>query len=126
MLSIDAQQRKQRDYYAKTAAAYDTAHSCENEMAFTLFAGLLNQLEVASVLDIGSGTGRALMVANDSRPGIKAVGIEPSPELRAIGHSKGLSKTSLINGDATKLEAATGSFDLVCAFAALHHIRNPH
>jgi ubiquinone/menaquinone biosynthesis C-methylase UbiE len=125
MNSVDAQQRKQRDYYAQTAEDYDASHSSENAMAFALFAELLNQLDIRSVLDIGSGTGRALLVAKEHRPDMMIVGIEPSPELRAIGYSKGLSKAELIDGDATKLSLATGSVDLVCEFAALHHIPTP-
>jgi ubiquinone/menaquinone biosynthesis C-methylase UbiE len=58
-------------------------------------------------------------------PGIEAVGIEPSAELRAIGYSKGLSETELINGDAMKLAFGNGTFDLVCEFGALHHIPEP-
>jgi SAM-dependent methyltransferase len=54
------------------------------------------------------------------------MGIEPSPELRAIGHGKGLSEAELVDGDAQRMSFADGSFDIVCEFGALHHIPDPH
>jgi ubiquinone/menaquinone biosynthesis C-methylase UbiE len=53
------------------------------------------------------------------------LGIEPSPELRKVGHSKGLRETQLIDGDAMNLAFSDNSFDLVSEFGALHHIPNP-
>lgn len=120
-----AEQAKQRAYYAQTANTYDTAHFYENELDFALFGALLRQLDASSVLDIGSGTGRALLVAKECRPDIKVVGIEPSPDLRERGYAKGLKPFELINGDAQSLAFADNNFDVVCEFAALHHIPHP-
>jgi len=115
----------QRAYYAKTADTYDDAHSYESALEFTLFAALLAHLKAASVLDIGSGTGRALIAAKECRPQIRAIGVEPASALRVRGHAKGLATHELIDGDAQALDFLDNSFDVVCEFAALHHIPNP-
>jgi ubiquinone/menaquinone biosynthesis C-methylase UbiE len=115
----------QRAYYAKTVATYDQAHHYENVLDFTLFKAFLDYIDARSVLDIGSGTGRALLAAKGHCPQIAAVGVEPSLALRELGYAKGLSADDLIDGDAQRLNFADGSFDLVCEFAALHHIPNP-
>jgi ubiquinone/menaquinone biosynthesis C-methylase UbiE len=115
----------QRAYYAKTAAAYDQAHHYENVLDFMLFKAFVDYIDARSVLDIGSGTGRALLAAKGHRPQIAAVGIEPASALREQGYAKGLSSEELIDGDAQAIDFLDNSFDLVCEFAALHHIPNP-
>jgi SAM-dependent methyltransferase len=85
----------------------------------------LDRLDIHSILDIGSGTGRALSYIKTKRPDIHSVGIEPVAELRAIGHKKGVPENALIDGDATHLQYSDGAFDLVCEFSALHHIPRP-
>lgn len=52
-------------------------------------------------------------------------GIEPIKELREIGYSNGLSEADIVDGDGTRLDYAAYSFDLVCEFGVLHHLRNP-
>src|SRR5271156_5254098 len=119
---------KQRQYYAETAVQYEAMHvgeKDEHSFALSFLAGLLDYLEVKSVLDVGSGTGRAIQYLKRRRPDVRVVGIEPVKELRDIGHSQGLSKDELIDGDATRLPFETGEFDLVCEFAVLHHLRKP-
>jgi ubiquinone/menaquinone biosynthesis C-methylase UbiE len=118
----------QRSYYACTAHKYDDLHAAEyDEHSFALhfMISVLEPLGVRSILDVGSGTGRALLRIKETMPNYTAVGIEPSPELRSVGHAKGLSDTQLIDGDAMNLAFSDGSFDLVCEFAALHHIPEP-
>jgi ubiquinone/menaquinone biosynthesis C-methylase UbiE len=118
----------QRDYYGRTSAHYDEMHvktDGEHDFALAFMLSMIDFLDIHSLLDIGSGTGRALLKVRDARPQLKVVGVEPSPELRSIGHSKGLSDSQLINGDAQQLDYPNGAFDLVCEFAALHHIPDP-
>ena len=52
--------------------------------------------ECISVLDVGSGTGRCLHYLKKKFPNIKVIGIEPSPELRKIGHDAGISPDEVI------------------------------
>jgi len=118
----------QRDYYSKTATAYDDMHVNANEkdehfFALTFMIAALDYFEIQSILDIGSGSGRAIQYIKRRKPELRVVGIEPVKELRQIGHDKGLTEIELIDGDATKLQFSDSEFDLVCVFGALHHIK---
>lgn len=117
----------QRRYYADTAKHYETMHSADSEHAFALelMLGSMRHLGVASLLDIGSGTGRVLRHVAGVRPDVRLLGIEPVAELREVAYAQGVSPETLVAGDATKLALADGEFDLVCAFAVLHHIPHP-
>lgn len=118
----------QRDYYARTAQDYDGVHvrdDDEHGFALSFLIAAAGQLGIRSVLDVGCGTGRGLLRLKQAVPAIAAVGIEPSAELRAVGHAKGLSNAELIDGDAMNLAFADDSFDLACEFGALHHMPNP-
>lgn len=117
----------QRAYYGATAHQYDEVHGGEGEsnLGMAFFLAALSHLEIRSVLDIGSGTGLALLKIKKERPGIPVVGIEPVAELRRVGHAKGIAEDELLDGDATRLPFGDGSFDLVCEFGALHHISHP-
>ena len=119
----------QRAYYARTASAYNEMHvreGGEHNLALLLLSALIEQRRITSLLDIGSGTGRALLYLKQRHPDLRLVGIEPSDELRAQGHAAGLTAAELIDGDATGLAYADNTFDLVCEFGALHHIRRHH
>ena len=117
----------QRAYYASTAATYDDAHmeASEHRLGLQLMLATIRHYEFGSVLDVGSGTGRALTFIKRELPTVIVVGIEPSAELRAIGHQKGLTANELREGDALQLPFDDQSFDLVCEFSALHHIAQP-
>jgi len=119
----------QRAYYARTAESYEAMHGIgDAELDFPLawLAGHLQYSGARSLLDLGSGTGRALRYIKNAVPGIAVVGIEPSAELRAVGiQTHGLTADELRDGDALALPFADSSFDVVCEFSALHHIPNP-
>lgn len=117
----------QRKYYAETAMRYDEMHLDDDEHTFALsfMLSMLDRLKVRSVLDIGSGTGRAPLFIKQRRPDIRIVGIEPVEELRKLGYQNGLTESELIAGDATRLDFANEEFDLVCEFGMLHHIKHP-
>jgi ubiquinone/menaquinone biosynthesis C-methylase UbiE len=120
--------RIQRAYYAETAHRYDDMHVNEDDehsFALRFMISTLTHLGVRSVLDIGCGTGRGLLKIKQYLPHIDVVGIEPSAELRQIGHANGLSEAELIDGNGEALVFADASVDLVCEFGALHHIPRP-
>lgn len=122
---IEIQQR----YYADTANQYDSMHiSKEDEhfFALTFMVGIIDYFGIRSILDIGSGTGRAIQYLKKLYPDLQIVGIEPVKELREIGYAKGLSKNELVEGDATNLHFSNAHFDLVCEFGVLHHIKQPN
>jgi SAM-dependent methyltransferase len=127
-MSYESDIQIQRDYYSQTAVNYNAMHVNDNDehfFALGVMVGLLDYLQVKSILDIGSGTGRAIHYIKQHRPDIKIVGIEPVLALREIGYQHGLSKSDLIPGDATNISFDTGEFDLVCEFGVLHHIKQP-
>lgn len=116
----------QRQYYQQTADQYDAMHmegDAEHQMALAWLGALISMQGHRSLLDIGSGTGRALHFLRDH--GLEtAVGIEPVEELRAVGHSGGLTSDQLIDGNAMDLAFPDNSFDIVSEFATLHHIKD--
>lgn len=118
----------QRQYYADTAEKYDAmqiSEQDEHQFALAVLSALIEFHGIRSVLDVGSGTGRALRYLKARHPGVRFVGIEPVEALRKVGHAAGLSSTELIDGDVNTLAAADGEFDLVCEFAVLHHVPHP-
>jgi ubiquinone/menaquinone biosynthesis C-methylase UbiE len=119
---------RQRYYYRVTADEYDKMHvSATDEHAFALcfMLSMIDFIGIESILDLGSGTGRAPLAVKGSYPSVRVIGIEPSAELRAQGYKKGLSPEELIDGDAQALSFRDQTFDLVCEFGALHHIPHP-
>lgn len=125
---VAEQIRIQRQYYADTASRYDTMRT-EEEAAFALATGFLvgvaPALGVSSILDVGAGTGSTTQKLRDRLPGVRVIGLEPVEALRKVGYQRGLSPEELVDGDATRLAFADGSFDLVCEFGVLHHIPDP-
>jgi len=120
----------QRQYYARTADSYDSMHVApdqrgEHFLALSVMASLLRYYECRSVLDLGAGTGRTLQWLRQTGLDLKLLGVEPVAEMRKQGHAKGLSPAELIDGDATRLDFASGAFDVVCCFGVLHHIPRP-
>ena len=98
----------------------------EHEFALSILIGLAKFLHAESVLDIGSGTGRAIRRLKNDLPELRVIGIEPSESLRNIGVEKfGIKKEELINGDALDMDFPSKSFDIVCEFGVLHHIKTP-
>lgn len=125
---MNAQHPIQADYYARTAQTYDEAQigeQDEHQFALALLRGLIDLYGIRSVLDVGAGTGRALLTLKAAAPGLRIVGVEPSEALRDIGYSKGLKKTELMDGDGAALAFKDGEFDLVTEFGVLHHVPKP-
>ena len=118
----------QRQYYRETARQYNQMHVDEKDehyFALSFLASALDYIDAASVLDIGSGTGRALLYLKQRTTDIRLAGVEPVAALRDIGHLNGLSAEELIAGDATALEFEDNQFDVVCEFGVLHHVKRP-
>lgn len=128
MNSPSCEKDKQKSYYCDTAARYDSMHLNKNDEHYFALSFLLAQIDglrIQSVLDIGSGTGRAIRYIKQHRPDVRVVGVEPVKELREIGYSQGIAADELIDGDALKLQFTSDEFDLVCEFGVLHHIKKP-
>lgn len=118
----------QRNYYVETSHRYDEIHKHDRDehgVAFAYMTAMIDFFGIGSVLDVGSGTGFALLKLKEKMPHIKAIGVEKSAAQRAVGHSKGLTAAELVDGDAMSLAFPDESFDLVCEFGALHHMPHP-
>ena len=127
-MSSEDEVNLQRKYYAETAAKYDAmqiSEQDEHQFALAILSGMIEYYGIKSVLDVGSGTGRALRYLKPRHPGVRFVGIEPVEALRKVGHAAGLSHEELQDGDINSLAATDGEFDLVCEFAVLHHVPRP-
>jgi tRNA1(Val) A37 N6-methylase TrmN6 len=89
----------QKLYYAETARQYNSMHVDERDehfFALSFLVAAIDYLQVRSILDIGSGTGRAILYIKRHRPDVRVVGIEPVKELREIGYNNGLSEEELL------------------------------
>ena len=118
----------QRRYYAETAIRYNDLHVHEfdeHSLSICIMLSVVDFFGIRSILDIGSGTGRAISQIKKSRPDIIVRGIEPVKELREIAYDRGISSDELSDGDALAIQFGDAEFDLVCAFGVLHHIRSP-
>jgi ubiquinone/menaquinone biosynthesis C-methylase UbiE len=118
----------QRQYYEETAGQYEESHVTERDVhyfALSFMVSALDDLGVRSILDVGSGTGRAVLHVKQQRPGVHVVGVEPVDGLREVGYRRGLSQTELVAGDLMGLQYPAGAFDLVSSFGVLHHVRRP-
>src|SRR5262245_4436583 len=70
----------QSQYYTQTAAQYDAMHVAEGDehaAALQFISGFISQLGIASVLDVGCGTGRGLRHFMQKHPGMRIKGVEP-------------------------------------------------
>lgn len=118
----------QRQYYAQTARSYDEMHLAKDQehiLALHLLASYIEFYQIHSVLDVGSGTGRAVLWLKKHFPDLVVKGIEPVTTLREQGYKKGITLEDLIDGDAYQIPFPDNSFDLVCEFAVLHHVKEP-
>jgi len=120
----------QRDYYAQTATQYDTMHAHEggDDPQILKFASFfLRGLQAGSILDVGAGTGRTIQRISEALPSLSIRGVEPVAELIEQSTQKyGLPEGTIIQGVGENLPFANESFDVVCAFSILHHVRRPN
>ncbi|MDB9375004.1 class I SAM-dependent methyltransferase [Nodularia sphaerocarpa] len=124
----NSEEEIQRRYYAETAYNYDQLHVYEKDthyFALCFMVGAMEFLNVKSILDVGAGTGRSIAYIKQRCSGITIKGIEPVKELREVGYAKGISSEDLIQGDGLQIPFDDKSFDIVCCFGVLHHIKTP-
>jgi len=119
----------QRRYYAETASRYDDMHAHEagdDDAGMPILFSALRSLNVRSLLDVGSATGRGLPRLAEGFSNALICGVEPVEALVRQGISSGVNKgfpLLLASGDA--LPFPDKSFDAVCEFGILHHVPDP-
>jgi ubiquinone/menaquinone biosynthesis C-methylase UbiE len=122
----DSAVEAQREYYERTAAGYDAAHTePEHILALHLLAAFIEKEQINSILDVGAGTGRAMVWLKQRFPKMRIFGAEPVKALREQAYRKGISPDHLLDCSGDALPFEHSAFDLVCEFAVLHHVRNP-
>jgi ubiquinone/menaquinone biosynthesis C-methylase UbiE len=115
----------QRHDYAKTACTYEARHVDEIDdyyFALSFIISTLDYYEIKSVVDLDCGTGRSILQIKSHRSDTRLLGVEPVQNLREVGYSLGVSPEELIEGDATNLQFASSSVDLVCWFGVPHYV----
>jgi ubiquinone/menaquinone biosynthesis C-methylase UbiE len=117
--------QQQQDYYDKTATAYESMHvqpGDEHFVALEYALALIHVIRAKSVLDVGSGTGRAVRFLQQRRPDLEVEGVEPVRELRKQAQELG---TVLHDASGEALPFDDGRFDVVMSFGLMHHLPDP-
>lgn len=119
----------QARYYADTAVNYDQMHSNEEDrehlVALSYISDFIGALGIASVLDVGCGTGRGHRYLADRHPDLEIRGIDPVPELLGEAISSGVPAEAVQIGSGKSIPFPSASFDAVMEIGVLHHIDRP-
>lgn len=87
-----------------------------------VIAGFLSPLAGTTILDVGTGTGRAAIAL--ARRGAIVTGVDASAEMLAVARRRGLdagATVTFVEGDAHRLNVADRSFDAVVCLRVLMH-----
>jgi SAM-dependent methyltransferase len=116
----------QKAYYEDTSAQFDEWHlkaMDEHDSALLWINFLFPKEQVASILDVGAGTGRAIEFFRAG--GRNITGAEPSSAQIVQAIKKGIPPGHIVQANGDALPFADGSFDVVCEFGMLHHASQP-
>ena len=114
--------------YSRLARKYDddsNLQSCWGRATEKALASLVIKDDYDVVLDVGCGTGRALLrLASNSRPGIQFIGIDPAKNMRRralqrTNHHPGI---KILDGSFEKIPLVSGSADYLYSIFAFHWV----
>lgn len=119
----------QRQYYSDTAERYERMHTHEgagDPFSAKVLQAVVRLVDAQSVLDVGTATGLSLRVLKEALPQVSVFGIEPVRELIQQSARNGQAAPGpIIQARGEALPFSDASFDVVCEFAILHHVRDP-
>jgi SAM-dependent methyltransferase len=119
----------QHDFYTATAGHYDAMHvdaEDDNAHGLALVSALIRGFGFESVLDVGAGTGRAISYLSERHPGLEVRGVEPVRALiEQAERENGVPSGVITEATGDPLPFEDQSFDVVCEFSVLHHVRDP-
>ena len=114
--------------YSRLAQQYDdeaNMRSCWGHAAEKALALLAIKDEYRVVLDVGCGTGRALLgLASNGRPGARFVGIDPAENMRRLAVERTCShpSISILDGSFENIPLESGSVDYLYSIFAFHWV----
>jgi ubiquinone/menaquinone biosynthesis C-methylase UbiE len=118
-----------RQYFAKSAAAWDTIralHVAEGAVEAAMLAAVGTR-RFDSLLDLGTGTGRMLELFAPLYS--RAVGLDASTDMLAVARANldraGISRAQVRLGDIYHLPLPRDSFDVVTVHQVLHFLDDP-